>query len=204
MDSARAQANALERAGDITGAAELRRQAIEAEKLEIAKGLLAEGEPLREALIQSGLETLPGLTSFADISKAGTGPGFTIPLKHGLRELSAGLAPFGSTLGTSPQLTAGLTERLLSSDINRRLGAGQSLLGLAPTGTSGGIGLLSQTGGTGLAGVQTQIAAQQGQANPYGDIAGLGGFLGGGLLQQGLYGGGSNTRRPNPNYVPGL
>lgn len=178
VDAANQQADALEQAGDIAGAAELRRQALEEQKFEIAKQLIAEGKPLREAFVQAGLQTLPGLTSFADITKAGTGPGFNIPLRQGLRGLSAELAPFGSTLGTSPQLTAGVTERLLSSDIGRRLGVGQSLLGLAPTGAGTGVGLLGQTGGTGLAGLQSQIASQSPQAGLFGDLANLGVFAG--------------------------
>lgn len=194
-----AQADAQERAGDVLGAAETRRQAVEQEKIEIAKGLLEEGRPMREALSQAGLGILPGLAEFADITRAGTGPGFDIPLERGTEAIFRNLAPFGLTESSvAGEAVGGLTSGLLEGDINRRLGIGQSILGLQQPTTGAGVGLLGTTGGTGLAGQQAQLAAQSPQAGLFGNIAQLGtGLAGFGAIGGfgNLFGGGSS---PSP------
>lgn len=178
---AREQRKAQERASEIAGGAE-------AERLALTRELLAEGQPLREALVQSGLSALPGLTQFADITQAGMGPQFDIPLQRGTEALFRNLAPFGLTDSSVAGRGVGeLTSGLLGEDIQRRIGVGQSLLGLAPTSTAGGINVLGQAGG--FAGQQAQIAGQSPTAGLFGDIGQFATTLGSiGLLRRGGFG----------------
>lgn len=196
--SSREQRKAQDRASDIAGQAE-------AERLELTRELLAEGKPLREALVQSGLSALPGLTEFADITQAGTGPQFDIPLQRGTEALFRNLAPFGLTDSSVAGRGVGeLTTGLLGQDIQRRIGVGQSLLGLAPTSTAGGINVLGQAGG--FAGQQAQIAGQSPRAGLFGDIGQFGSTIGSlGALRQfgfGGFGGGGGTTGVNLGVDP--
>lgn len=181
--SSREQRKAQDRASDIAGRAE-------AERLALARELMAEGKPLREALAQSGLSALPGLTQFADITRAGTGPQFDIPLQRGTEALFRNLAPFGLTDSSVAGRGIGeLTSGLLGQDIQRRIGVGQSLLGLQQPTTGAAVGLLGQAGG--LAGQQAQIAGQSPRAGLFGDIGQFGSTIGSlGILQRLGFGGG--------------
>jgi hypothetical protein len=195
---AREQRKAQDRASDVAERAE-------AERLGISRELLAEGRPLREALVQSGLSALPGLTEFADITQAGTGPQFEIPLQRGTEALFRNLAPFGLTDSSVAARGVGeLTSGFLGQDVQRRIGVGQSLLGLAPTSTAGGINVLGQAGQ--LAGQQAQIAGQSPTAGLFGDIAQVGSTIGSlGLLKQlgfGTFGGGGSTTGTNLGVDP--
>lgn len=197
LDLNRSKDKPRQEALDILGQSEADRKALEERKFSVAEGLLAEGKPLREALIQSGLSTLSGLTQFADITQAGMGPQFDIPLQRGTEALFRNLAPFGLTDSSVAGRGVGeLTSGLLGQDIQRRIGVGQSLLGLAPTSTAPGVGLLGGISGTSpLAGDISRLTAQQ----PQGPLADIGDFifqLGGralGAQTGGLFGGTADT-----------
>lgn len=179
MDAAEKQAQAQERAGDIVGAAETRRIAIEEAKEKRAQQLFDLGFPLEEARVQAAQELLPGLTEFADVTKAGTGPQFEIPLAQGQRALASSLAPFGlSDSSTRGIATGELTANLLGQDIDRRLGIARGIAGV-PSPVGQATNLFGQvTGASPFVGTQAQIAAQSPQAGLFGDIANLATFAG--------------------------
>ena len=196
MEQAEEQAKAQERAGDILGAAETRRLALEEEKFAYAKELIAEGKPMREALQAAGLEALPGLTEYAT-GTPGTGEYYKRSFEQGTKSIFQNLAPYGLTdSSVSGEAVGEFGADLLSQDMLRRLSVGQSLVGGQPNMTGAGVNLFGQTGGMGYAGKQADIAGQSPKAGMFGDIGSAAMTLGSiPLLKKfGLFGGGDQTR----------
>lgn len=164
--SSDAQRKAIESASGISSADQNR-------LIDLQEMLLAEDEPVRAAKRSAALKSLGLLES--DISREpGTGAVFTTGLKRGLTSLSSQLAPFGSTLNTSPAFVRELTEGLLSKDIESIRGSRFKLAGFAPELTTAALGLNApiSSRATDLANLQLgQGLVQAGLYQNYGDIA---------------------------------
>lgn len=192
--SARKQAAALKEAGDAAGAAEM-------ERLALARELMDEGKPLREALIQSGLETVPAFTAAATkalallekdiLAPPGTSETFQLGLKEGTKAIMQNLAPYGLTdSSVASEAVGDLTEGLLAKDMDWVREARFRLAGAAPgvpDTVSAGLNLYGQAGN--LAQVRAGLLKDSPGADLYADLAEVGTTAGSlGLLKMMKFG----------------
>ena len=173
---------------------EARKLGLSREQFEFAKGQIAEGKPLRDALQAAGLKTIPKLTENAlqaltgiqqDLSRdPGTGQLFQRGLEKGTRSLFQNLGAFGLADSSAAGTAVGeFSGNLLSSDIqsirNLRLQAASMAPG-SPESTLGVAGAFNQ-GGLNLEGQASQLGAQRAgvlgrspSAGLFQDLAGVG------------------------------
>ena len=145
---------------------------VEAQQLEAlkqAKQLFEEGKPLREALVEAGVQSIPGFNEAAleslglireDVKREpGTGPLFQTGLRRGTKSIFQTLAPFGLTESSVAGEAVGqLTEGLIARDIARIEDARFRTAGFAPRSTGQG-SLGAATGLFGQASALTQVQA---------------------------------------------
>jgi hypothetical protein len=153
------------------------------EEIQLAREVLEEGRPTREAASKLALGAFPLLQQ--DISRVpGTGAEFTVPLKRGLQSLSPELGQYGATLAQAPGLVGSLTEGLLAQDIQNLREARFRAAGFAPKTLEPGLKAFGKAGEA-----ATDIAELQGyspMAGLYGDLGSTAGFLGSLALTRGL------------------
>ncbi len=186
----RAQKKANKRAAATAATAEAQRLGLSREQFEFAKELINEGKPIRDALRESQLQTIP---AFSEASQESLGllrrfaagsegdPNTQLRINRDIESIQAGLAPFGltdsSTAGTAVG-EAAILRRF--GEFDRRQTLRRQLVGLAPGGGTdmSGIGanisgqatdLMGQAGT--FAGIRSQIASQSPTAGLFSDIS---------------------------------
>lgn len=196
--SAREQGKANKQAAAVASQAEANRNAIARDQFELQKRLIAEGRPLREALIRSGASTIPRFSEASlealegirgDITREpGTGPLFETALRRGTEGIFRSLAPFGLSDSSAAGRAVGeFTEGLTARDIAQIRDARFRAAGFAPQGSGGGlqagvgiggqaVGLTGQA--TSLAGLRSRLAQESPTAGLFADISRAGVNLG--------------------------
>ena len=183
-EGARGQAQAQRRSADILAQAQQRGYMLDQEKLDLAKALIAEGKPWRDAVQTAGLQDLPLV--MADINAApGTSPMFQEGMRTGTRSIMQNLAPYGLSNSSASGVAVGeLSQGLLASDTQRITNERMGLLNLPNGSPAAGVSLMGQTGGDPLAASRAAVAGQDPYASLYGDLAQTGSTIGSlGLLK---------------------
>lgn len=146
---------------------------IQQQQLDLFQNLINEGKPLREALINAGLEAVPELLDFG-LGTAGTGERFNRTLTRGTKDIFSGLSAYGLTDSSTAGTAVGdFTANLIASDEDRRLRVLSGLAGYQDPALS-----LGAQGSVGAAGSISDLVTSQGAST-----AGLYGSIGNTLAQ---------------------
>lgn len=182
---AREQRKAQDRATATAAGAEAARLGLSREQFEFSKRLISEGKPIRDALREAQLRTIPAfseaateslarLRSFAEGEEGD--PNFQARLDRDIRSIQRGLAPFGLTDSSAAGEAIGEATALRSlGEFDRRLALQRSLAGLVPTGgpSVAGVGANISGQATNLAGQAGSLAALRAQIQSQSPRAGL-------------------------------
>jgi len=191
---ARSERKAQESATRSLEGIEAQRLGLSREQFEESKRLIAEGKPIRDALRDAGLKTIPQLTATSlqaltgiqqDLSREpGTGQLFNTALRRGTKGLFQNLGAFGLADSSAAGVAAGeFTEGLVAKDMQsiRDLrmraagflpGAGESTLG-AGINLSGQANSLQGQAGT-IGALRSQMLGRSPTAGLFADLAGVG------------------------------